>query len=355
MTGKSMLLEVLGNYGLGVEFGDPYRFQVKEEEGPTDKIASYTFFTRDTQRFPRPITFIDTPGFQRGRLEDDRTLMNDIRGFIHRNHYHGIHAVIYVVTGSQGRLTAEQRMVLGNMAEVLGDESAGISFLFCTFADSRHLPVLESVREVGLRYQKYFVVNSSSYFANEEDEDEPSTDDEEDWMKTKAGSINELLWKVTTENIQEFVGILSTRLIALGWIGNDVAELSRDENDDESHYSIGVIPPLPDEDVSGPNAKILGWIPRGIKRSQRTRYNGILSDSLPLTCGIPQGTVFGPLLFSVMVNDDVQVGAQVFKYVDDKTHPKNSIPEHQPPASDRSQGIKTIIHAQDLKILWSAP
>ncbi|CAG0888217.1 unnamed protein product [Darwinula stevensoni] len=215
MTGKSMLLEVLGNYGLGVEFGDPYRFQVKEEEGPTDKIASYTFFTRDIQRFPCPITFIDTPGFQRGRPEDDRMLMNEIRAFIDRYHKQGIQAVIYVVPGSQARLTAEQKKVLGNMAEVLGDESASIPFLFCTFADSKRLPVLESVREAGLRYQKHFVVNSSSYFANEEDEDEPSTDDEEERMKAKTSSINELLWKVTTENIQEFIRILLTRLIGV--------------------------------------------------------------------------------------------------------------------------------------------
>ncbi|CAG0887896.1 unnamed protein product, partial [Darwinula stevensoni] len=100
-SGKSMLVEVLGNYILGVEFHDVDRFQVRRKDGPTDTITSYTFFTRYTRRFPRPITVIDTPGFQRGTPGPDLKLIGDIRTFVHLHHKQRIDAVIYVVPGSQ--------------------------------------------------------------------------------------------------------------------------------------------------------------------------------------------------------------------------------------------------------------
>ena len=38
-------------------------------------------------------------------------------------------------------------------------------------------------------------------------------------------------------------------------------------------------------------------------RSQTVRYRGFSSSSLNLTCGVPQGTTLGPILFLAMVND----------------------------------------------------
>ena len=46
--------------------------------------------------------------------------------------------------------------------------------------------------------------------------------------------------------------------------------------------------------------------------------NGIISNYLPVTCEVPQGLVFGPLFFSVYVNDreNLLQGGRVKLYAD---------------------------------------
>ena len=65
--------------------------------------------------------------------------------------------------------------------------------------------------------------------------------------------------------------------------------------------------------------KIADWIQNWLEgRSQRVGINGIYSDWNEVTSGVPQGSILGPLLFTIFIND-LEVGVRnfVLKFADD--------------------------------------
>ena len=54
-------------------------------------------------------------------------------------------------------------------------------------------------------------------------------------------------------------------------------------------------------------------------RTQITLANGLKSQSLPITCGVPQGSILGPILFLIFVNDitDTLTNCRARQYADD--------------------------------------
>ena len=76
------------------------------------------------------------------------------------------------------------------------------------------------------------------------------------------------------------------------------------------------------ERTFGINSVALGWITSYLTgRSQRVRYNGAISSWSLVDCGVPQGSILGPLFFLTYTSDVFEIaawhGLRIHGYADD--------------------------------------
>ena len=77
-------------------------------------------------------------------------------------------------------------------------------------------------------------------------------------------------------------------------------------------------------------------------RTQCVKVAGVLSQELPVLSGVPQGSILGPLLFLLFVNDLPNVTAGVSLYADDTTLIRSS-PKSNTLLVDLQSGINAVV------------
>ena len=141
------------------------------------------------------LNILDTPGFGDTRgIARDKQLVDQIRTFFTAPGDQGIEtldAVCFVTQAPLCRLTPTQRYIFDSILAIFGTDIKKNIFVLITFADGGVPPVLNTLKEAAVPFEKEFVFNNSALYA--------------DQAKAKNGPI---FWKMGKQSFDAFFSAL---------------------------------------------------------------------------------------------------------------------------------------------------
>ncbi|XP_068423815.1 uncharacterized protein [Clinocottus analis] len=217
-SGKSTLINGMINYIVGVEWKDPFRFQLVHEdqsrsqtESQTSEVTVYKINHQEGFQIPFTLTVVDTPGFGDTRgIGRDREITEQIRRlFTSVSGVSEIDALCFVTQASLARLTATQRYVFDSVLSIFGKDVTENIEMLVTFADGKQPPVLEAINASAVPCPKndiglpvHFKFNNSALFAKKRSSSDGVCDDDDD--DDDDDDFDEMFWNMGAKSMGRF-------------------------------------------------------------------------------------------------------------------------------------------------------
>jgi 50S ribosome-binding GTPase len=222
-SGKTILINAMVNYILGVEWDDPFRFKLIDEKlkasqahSQTDAVTAYDIHWMPGMRIDCSLTIVDTPGYGDTRgIDRDKKITESIKQFFSDQHgIQEVDVVGIVAAASQARLTSAQVYIFESVLQVFGNDIKENINLFVTFDDGQNPAVMSAVREANVPCLKdangkpviHRFNNSGLMPLNHEQDD------------YKSNSFTKSFWDIGMENFKNFfvkLGDLETQSLTL--------------------------------------------------------------------------------------------------------------------------------------------
>ena len=171
-TGKTTLINRMINYLFGVNYTDPFRFQLIEETGRSKTKSQTTDihkYTIQHKTLPHNISVIDTPGIcsTDGKDEDMKTI-EKIRQLFEKGTFEKINAICIVEKHSTSRLQEHQIYTLQTIVKIFGSDVRDIIYIMATFCDDiyddtgtpEQPELLESFKEENIPFKEFYLFNN---------------------------------------------------------------------------------------------------------------------------------------------------------------------------------------------------
>ncbi|XP_064176203.1 uncharacterized protein LOC135246853 [Anguilla rostrata] len=161
-TGKSVLINMMVNYMLGVKWEDKIRFEIISDEGKrpniesqTSAITAYEIFGLEELSVPFSLTVIDTPGYGNTTVKDDIIAENLYRLLEYFDIVQQLDAVCLMVKASANRFTPFQKKIFDSILSLFGKNMEKNIMTLITFSDWKSPSnALEAVIESGVPFPK---------------------------------------------------------------------------------------------------------------------------------------------------------------------------------------------------------
>ena len=142
-SGKSTLIDAMVNYILGVEWEDPFRFRLIQEDYPTDQVTAYTMHHFEGMKIDYDVTIIDIPGYD--DTIKNRAITCTIGNFLShlepQSDLKSIHSVCLVASSPDSLISpATAQRFVDSFVSLFDRDAADNLRLLVTFSDETKPP-----------------------------------------------------------------------------------------------------------------------------------------------------------------------------------------------------------------------